>query len=281
MLKVAFVVNMWYNHKNWRKMTMNKLEERILRFLIEKDNPGQSFAIYFDDVPREYIVQAIKALGEKGYVIGMGTSAILKQEGHYYFDTQERDKYGDYYDAICLIEEKISTAQQLLKSTDTNKMSRFIYSTFMIYSDKIASGIQDGFMTTFALALSDELDDYKRDLQFLIDILQKLLADQKIEANKAQTEMRKIEISPTFNNTNNVSNAISLSVAIENIENCHELSIDEKEQLNKILLEIETLKKKRDKKSLWEKVKAAIGWIIEKGVDVGIAALPYIIQAIQ
>lgn len=137
MLKVAFVVNMWYNHKNWRKMTMNKLEERILRFLIEKDNPGQSFAIYFDDVPREYIVQAIKALGEKGYVIGMGTSAILKQEGHYYFDTQERDKYGDYYDAICLIEEKISTAQQLLKSTDPNKMSRFIYSTFMIYSDII------------------------------------------------------------------------------------------------------------------------------------------------
>ena len=47
---------------------MNQLEERILRLLIEKDNPYQAVPITFSDVELPYIIEAIKHLDNMGYV---------------------------------------------------------------------------------------------------------------------------------------------------------------------------------------------------------------------
>lgn len=36
-----------------------------------------------------------------------------------------------------------------------------------------------------------------------------------------------------------------------------------------------------ERNKVWEKAKNVIGWILDKSVDVGIAALPYIIQTLK
>lgn len=56
------------------------------------------------------------------------------------------------------------------------------------------------------------------------------------------------------------------------------LSSEEKEILNGKLAGIEMAK---DKKSRWEKIKDTLKWITEKGIEVGIAVLPYITKALE
>ena len=37
----------------------------------------------------------------------------------------------------------------------------------------------------------------------------------------------------------------------------------------------------KDKEKRWEKISSALKWIAEKGIQVGIAALPYITKALE
>ena len=81
-------------------------------------------------------------------------------------------------------------------------------------------------------------------------------------------------------NMQNVENVVSVSVTqtAECINRLPDsiLSPEEKELLNGKLMSIETA---TDKPTRWEKAKNALKWIAEKGIEVGIAALPYIVEA--
>ena len=37
----------------------------------------------------------------------------------------------------------------------------------------------------------------------------------------------------------------------------------------------------KDKKTRWEKVQDTLKWIAEKGIEIGVAALPYIAKALE
>ena len=83
-------------------------------------------------------------------------------------------------------------------------------------------------------------------------------------------------------NMQNVENVVSISVTqtAECINRLPDsiLSPEEKELLNGKLMSIETA---TDKPTRWEKAKNALKWIAEKGIEVGIAALPYIVEALK
>ena len=55
------------------------------------------------------------------------------------------------------------------------------------------------------------------------------------------------------------------------------LSTDDKALLTGKLTQISF---EKEPESRWEKAKGALKWIAEKGIEVGIAALPYIVQAL-
>ena len=78
--------------------------------------------------------------------------------------------------------------------------------------------------------------------------------------------------------TNTVT--VSLEQTIKNINELpsFELSDQEKEILNGKLASISV---ERDKQKRWEKVGNALKWIAERGVEVGAAALPYIVKALE
>lgn len=80
----------------------------------------------------------------------------------------------------------------------------------------------------------------------------------------------------------NVENTVSVSITqtAECINQLPDsiLSLEEKELLNGKLMSIET---SPDKPTRWEKAKNALKWIAEKSIEVGTAALPYIVEALK
>jgi hypothetical protein len=75
---------------------------------------------------------------------------------------------------------------------------------------------------------------------------------------------------------------ITLEQVVETINELSEdaLSDEEKEILNGKLASLSATKGK-DKKTRWETAKGILKWIADKGVDVGIATLPYIVAALK
>lgn len=97
---------------------------------------------------------------------------------------------------------------------------------------------------------------------------EKTKLDQSVIVNQTQNQVSTITIQMTFEQT------IS---AIEAIPD-ETLSQDDRELLEGKLTKINT---EKDKSKLWEKAQSALKWIAEKGFEVGIAALPYIAEALK
>ena len=73
---------------------------------------------------------------------------------------------------------------------------------------------------------------------------------------------------------------VTFEQTIHNIQELPEsvLSDEEKEMLSGKLASISA---EKDKEKRWEKISSALKWIAEKGIQVGIAALPYITKALE
>lgn len=86
--------------------------------------------------------------------------------------------------------------------------------------------------------------------------------------------------------TQHVSQDVSASVVINLEQTIHSilqlpksvLSDDEKEILSG---KIASISAEKDKEKRWEKVSGALKWIADKGIQVGIAALPYITKMLE
>lgn len=86
--------------------------------------------------------------------------------------------------------------------------------------------------------------------------------------------------------TQHVNQDVSTSVVINLEQTIHSilqlpesvLSDDEKEILSG---KIASISAEKDRKKRWEKVSGALKWIADKGIQVGIAALPYITKMLE
>ena len=78
--------------------------------------------------------------------------------------------------------------------------------------------------------------------------------------------------------TTNVEITLDNTVSIINNLPAEVLSDDEKVYLSGILA---TINAASDKPTRWERAKNALKWIAEKGIEVGVAALPYIVEALK
>ena len=77
-----------------------------------------------------------------------------------------------------------------------------------------------------------------------------------------------------------VSITITLEQTINLIESIpdEKLSPDEKEQLEGKLSKLGT---EKEKSKVWDKTQSVLKWIADKGVEVGIAVLPYIVEMLK
>ncbi len=105
------------------------------------------------------------------------------------------------------------------------------------------------------------------------------LVDKQDREPKKQSRAEKIHINNYNNNTANatINQNISIDNTIKSINNLPSDILDEKskEYLENILFAIESLKNK-DKEKTKNKIFEVLKYIVDKGVEVGIAILPYL-----
>lgn len=169
---------------------------------------------------------------------------------------------------IELIDEYIDKAKECIKSDN------------FLYAEKLNDEIINTFRNDIKYIWIGTEDDKEHPLQMLsllISKLRNLKGDLEIAENK-QTSGKALILEQTLNT--NVSIQISFNQTISAIEAIPNviLSQDEKEMLEGKLSKLNT---EKDKSKLWGKAQSVLKWIADKGIEVGIAALPYIVESLK
>lgn len=184
---------------------------------------------------------------------------------------------------------KIELIDEYIHQCETTESDKFeclietIVTLFKKDISDIAQGLEyyDQFHLKARLGLEREPveTDYTYDIKLLKQKLEYYKATLEYELEKTKDSNIPL-ISVSQNQTNQISVNISLEQTITVIEAIPDdkLSQDEKEQLEGKLSKLNT---EKDKSKLWEKTQSALKWIADKGVEVGIAALPYIVEALK
>lgn len=182
-------------------------------------------------------------------------------------------------DKIKLIDDYIVKLQSVIDSNDCQTAERLqntVIATFESEIDNILGGLDnysyghlDGTPVDFlgdAAVLKDKLINFKTNLQSGIYFAMRRNGGLSVTQHVTQQVQTDIKIS--FEQTITAIQEMPSDV----------LSDDEKDILCGKLIAIE---KAKDKKTKWEKVQGALKWIADKSIEVGIAALPYIVKALE
>lgn len=177
-----------------------------------------------------------------------------------------------------MINEYIDKLNDAIEKNDQNEAKRLGDEILGIYDAEI-KGLRfqlDRYSYTF------DATDYIGDAKLLREKLKNYMLNLKSGLYKPFQD--KSAITVTQNAEQRVENfvQISLEQTVETINRLSEeiLSPDDKEKLNGKLASL-SAQKGKDKATRWETAKGVLKWIADKGVEVGLAALPYIMESLK
>lgn len=185
------------------------------------------------------------------------------------------------YDKASHVEGYVQRADEILEEHDYAHAREFCDEVIAVFSGEI-DHLEQNLTQYWSEADADYIQDTKT-----------LRAKLKNYAINIQTGFIKQhpngENKGTYIGINNdINNQMSVNVFFEaTISNINEipetaLSQEDKEILQGKIVGIELAKKNGESKGkIWEKVKPVLEFLIEKGADAAIAAMPYIISALQ
>lgn len=174
---------------------------------------------------------------------------------------------------INIIAEDICNCTNQIESGNANSRYELMRALISKY-DNIITGFSDGLHDLWY----DESGQGK--LKNVKILKEKLILFKAMEyKNTYDKSTPQVEI----HNTNSNSNTIDINILFEQtrrtIENMSALPDTEIEEVLKKIDELETILQSKDRKTRkWENSKSIIKWIADKGVDVGIALLPLLLQ---
>ena len=145
--------------------------------------------------------------------------------------------------------------------------------------------VYQGDIETIAVGLSGygyglENATYQEDLLYIKDQLRHYRA--KLAADFAKSAQNSFNIHANAVNQNSVENVLTITQTAEQIQGIPDsvLNEDHKNELKLLLLDMDSAKGK-SKKDAEGKLKKVLGWLTDKGVDVALAALPYVLSVLQ
>lgn len=174
---------------------------------------------------------------------------------------------------INIIEEDIFNCNNQIESGNANSRYELMRALVSKY-DSIITGFSEGLHD---LWYDDSGQGKLKNLKILKD---KLILFKAMEYKNAYDRSTpQVEIHNANSNSNIIDINISFEQARQTVENMSALpDLEIEEILNKID-ELEKIVQSKDRKSKkWENSKDLIKWIADKGVDVGIALLPLLLQ---
>lgn len=181
---------------------------------------------------------------------------------------------------IAIIEDYISQADQIIKDGNIELAKKFQNEVVSVYRGEII-GITDGldnynFMHYGGTRQPDFLGDAKLLKMKLINYKSNL----KSGLFKVLGNGEGMAITVAQNATQNTTVAVTFEQTVRDIQKIPDniLNAEGKDVLSGKLA---TISAEKDKQSKWDKVKDVLKWLGDKSVEVGIAALPYIAEALK
>lgn len=182
---------------------------------------------------------------------------------------------GHYYDEkVTIINNYIQQLDEIILAKDSDRAEKLEDEIIAVFSTEI-----DHITRQLSSYSYGDKVDYVEDAK----ILKAKLINYRI--NLTSGLIRLLRQDEGINLTQNISQEASLNLAISlsNTVTCINslpssiLSDKEKETLGEKLAGIEA---ETDKSKRWERIGNTLRWIADKSVEVGVAALPYIVQAL-
>ncbi len=173
---------------------------------------------------------------------------------------------------IAFIQNYINLGIELENSEDVSKINDYCQTCVGLFASEI-----NDFMVNIDI---DQYSDYdNRYIKLIVQKLKKYQIDLKMGIyDQKDSNSQNITVTASASNETNIQ--ISISSTISNIMQIPEdkLSQDDKLELIRMLTEIEKSKKE---KNIWEKIKKAIKWTVEKGAEVALSTIPYLLGILK
>lgn len=169
------------------------------------------------------------------------------------------------------VDEDIEECELLIRGGSDDDRRRYIDRMVRVYEVDIKN---------FAVGLSgygfgSEEEDLIGDLKLILDHLKHYRA--KIALESMSGNMNTVNFQTNAVNQNSVTNVLTIAQVAEQVQSIPESVLDDdlKKELKCLLFDLEAVKNK-PKKEAESRVQKILAWMSDKGVDVAIAALPYI-----
>lgn len=164
------------------------------------------------------------------------------------------------------------------ESQNSNEGTHRLYQALIAKYNGIFEGFEKDIPTSGKAASGGGEFNYRPELNAIKEKLELLIAtDNEKDPLFSFKAMPMVQITNT--NENKVDINISFSDVRKEIENMSALPDGEIEEILNKINELEKIVKSSDRKSKkWENAKGIVKWIADKGVDVGIALLPLLLQ---
>lgn len=173
--------------------------------------------------------------------------------------------------ALASVDEDIDECKRLISSGNDDDRRRCVDRIVRVYEVDIKN---------FAVGLSgygfgSEEENLRGDLELILGHLKHYRA--KIARESVSGNMNTVNVQASAVNQNSVTNVLTITQVAEQVQSIPENVLDDdlKKELKCLLLDLEAVKNK-PKKEAESRLQKVLAWMSDKGVDVAIAALPYI-----
>lgn len=172
-------------------------------------------------------------------------------------------------------EDDIDECERLLASGEDAEARRFIDRMVQVYGAEIEN-IAVG-LTGYGYASEDET--FEGDLAYVLSHLKHYRANLALELAKSASSP--ISVNASAVNQNSVEVALTVTQVAEQIQSLPDdvLSDEQKNEIKALLLDLDMAKGK-SRGDAEKPLGKVLSWLADKGVDVGIAVLPYVAQTL-
>ena len=178
--------------------------------------------------------------------------------------------------ALSVVDDDLDECERLLSFGPEEEAQSFVDRMVQVYGaeiENIAVGLG-------SYGFGSEGATFKDDLRYIRGHLRHYRATLAVGFAKAVSHSVSVQTSSV--SSSNVENVVTITQAAEQVQAIPEsiLSDDLKKELELLLLDLDMSKGKM-KTDAEGRLKKVLGWLADKGVDVALAALPYVLNVLQ